>query len=171
MRLGALVVRFGLIGTLACSDAPSAPDSLPDHPGALRGLRFGRPPTAADSTAATALGRVVAIVRADSALLLETDAAAAELRQIAGVAGVGPALWPSDTSRFELILGRWDGSTAEPLRVLAQLQADIRLDSDPTDEWVFGGVPAYQLGRLDHLIDVAEYREVYLTIDPPRPLD
>lgn len=169
-----LIASFVVVCTcaaLACGDGPAAPESRPDFPGMIRGIAFDRPPTAADSAAVAAFGRVVAVVRADSAILLETEADGSALRGIDGVARVGPALSESDTGRFELILGRRDSMTDEPLRVLRRLEAELLPRYRPVGPWVAGRVPAYRLGLLDRLIDPAEYGEVYLSIDPPRPAD
>jgi hypothetical protein len=150
---------------IACGtpSASSAPVSQPNFPGWIRAVTFKRPPTAADSTFIARYGRVVAIVRADSVALIESDAIPSQLREDAGIARIGQPLWESDTGRVFVYLTRRDGAVERARAVLEALGAEIRPTRIPNAAWIGGGVPAYRLGQLDDLVTPDDYDEVYVS--------
>lgn len=155
-------IGAGLVSS-ACTEA-FGPG--PDAPGPLVGLRFDHPPGRQDRALVAQHGRVVAVVRADSVVVVETEAAIPTLRAISGVTFVSGPLGDSDRDEILVALYRDDRDLQRMLRAMSRLRArEVRMFAfEGAPAQVYGYVALYRLPELDRL-DL-EGTRVSVEIDP-----
>jgi hypothetical protein len=119
--------------------------------------------TSEDSARLAEYGQVIAIVRADSAVLLLTSVGEAQLDQVPGVWGVGPSLGADLTTGIEIRLGVTPASLAladSIASVVGRVESPQVLATE-----VYAIVSANRLGELNQFPQITD---LWLGFDPDR---
>jgi hypothetical protein len=157
MRSAAICVLSAAVFGAGCTSEPEGP------PPALHGIVMRHAVTSDDSARLAGYGQVIAVVRADSAILLLTSVSEFQLEQVLGVWGVGPSLGADVTTGIEIRLG----VTPVSLAVADSIASAVgRVESPQVlSTEVYASVPANRLGELNQFHQISD---LWLGFDPER---
>ena len=152
---------------MALSDCASTDleHTRPHGPLDLRGIPMSHALTAADSVQLAQYGKVVAMIRRDSLIVLLSDADPLVLRALPGVGWSGPSLGNTVSAEVEILIGvgavysTYSDSAAKIMNGLGRVVGKMH------DGEIDGMIPANRLGELDHYPAISS---LYVGIDPAR---